>query len=70
MLACRPERITLQDINFAGRDEDIYNVKLINGALTDDDMFPAGHAVHLHSIMGPCMAACMDARSPADSVFC
>ncbi|EIE24188.1 hypothetical protein COCSUDRAFT_62698 [Coccomyxa subellipsoidea C-169] len=40
----QPERITLQDINFAGRDEDIYNVKLINEALTDDDMFPAGHA--------------------------
>ncbi len=38
MLACRPERITLQDINFAGRDEDIHNVNLINEALTDDDM--------------------------------
>lgn len=35
--AYRRERITLQDINFAGPDQDIYNVRLLSDALPDFD---------------------------------
>ncbi|KAK9906725.1 hypothetical protein WJX75_006898 [Coccomyxa subellipsoidea] len=41
----KPERITLQDLNYAGADKNIYNVKLLNDALPDDESFQADHAV-------------------------
>ncbi|CAL8462266.1 g1797 [Coccomyxa elongata] len=39
-----PERITLKDINFAGPDEDIYNVALLNHALPDAEAHQTCHA--------------------------
>jgi hypothetical protein len=46
----RRERITLQDINFAGPDKDIYNVRLLSDALPDfDTPGEAGMVNALHS---------------------